>query len=71
MNQLRQRAGAAHRRRKREGSEERDPEATPSPAGPSSILSGGHINLFEDLERARHKILHLRKMLLELTIVVP
>ena len=49
MDQLRQRAGVAHRMRKLEGEEQR--LQGPSSASPSSIMSGGHINLFEDLER--------------------
>lgn len=67
MDLLRQRAGvskAKSKRRQEEGEEEYEAEerlasqaraqAQTQVAGPSSIVAaGGHINLFEDLERVR------------------
>ncbi|OBZ77207.1 Peptidyl-prolyl cis-trans isomerase [Grifola frondosa] len=48
MDVLRQRAGAQGSRTRRGGGED---EAAQPEAGPSSHTSGGHINLFEDIER--------------------
>ncbi|KAH9921452.1 uncharacterized protein B0H18DRAFT_828475, partial [Fomitopsis serialis] len=50
---LRQRAGLASQRitQQREEGDEEGHEAERNEAGPSSIMSGGHINLFEDVER--------------------
>ncbi|KZT67600.1 hypothetical protein DAEQUDRAFT_713106 [Daedalea quercina L-15889] len=54
MDLLRQRAGLASRPTTKRSNEEEDFEAERSEkteVGPSSITSGGHINLFEDIER--------------------
>ena len=56
---MRQRAGLGTKgggkgREEGEGDEERDGGAgAGAVAGPSSLTSGGHINLFEDLEKVR------------------
>ncbi|TFY70076.1 hypothetical protein EVJ58_g55 [Rhodofomes roseus] len=48
---LRQRAGLANQHKRKPQDEEEGGEAEKTEAGPSSITSGGHINLFEDIER--------------------